>query len=223
MNIEDQPVTVTVSGVISVAPQGHDEYVLKVELEADLSDLQRNMTALLSRQLDRDDRCGDQIAIQNATLAPVDPSGRAVVHLHYERFVCVKAFGKKTPHRLVGGDGVVQIKLTPAIEDKKAVGLVPAVESIQADGSLGELLRSGPLGAMVREKVTKALLSALQKGTDRSLTLPPAVQGIATLDKAGFRDEGAGRLGLVLGGAVVIAPSQIQLIKSQLKDALSNR
>jgi hypothetical protein len=31
--------------------------ILKLELAADLSDLQRNMTELLSSELDKDDRC----------------------------------------------------------------------------------------------------------------------------------------------------------------------
>jgi hypothetical protein len=122
--------------------------------------------------------------------------------------------------KMVGGNGIIQMKFTPATGDGKTLRLVPEVESIQADGSLGELLRSGPLGAMVREKITKALLSAMQKGTDRSLTLPPAVQDIAVIDKAQFEDEGSGGLALVLGGQAVISPQQIQLLRTQLKERM---
>jgi hypothetical protein len=175
INIDKQPIELTAFGVITVRAQWHDQYVLKLELNADLSDLQRNMTALLKAQFDKDDRCGDEIGIQNATLELAQPASQAVVRLHYERFACVKAFGKRTPHRLVAGNGIVQIKLTPIITDRRTLGLTPAVESIQADGSLGELLRAGPLGNAVREKVTRELLFAMQKGTDRSLTLPPTV------------------------------------------------
>ena len=223
LNIENQPITIAVSGIISVGSRGHDEYILKLELDADLSDLQQNMTGLLRSQLDKDDPCGDHIAIEHATLMPVGPSGRAVVQLHYERYTCVKAFGRQMTKKLVGGDGIIQMKFTPTLEDRKTLQLVPEVESIQADGSLGELLRSGQIGAMVREKITKALLSAMQKGTDRSLTLPPSVQDIAMIDKAHFEDEGSGRLALVLGGEVTISPQQIQLLKNQLKERMPAR
>ena len=115
------------------------------------------------------------------------------------------------------------MKFTPTVEEGKTLRLVPEVESIQADGSLGEVLRSGPVGDMVREKITKALLSALQRGTDRSLTLPPAVQDIAVIDHAQFEDEGGGRMALALGGQVTISPQQVQLLKEQLKEHLPAR
>ena len=222
LTVENQPLTIIASGNISVASRGR-EYILKLELDADLSDLQQNMTALLRSQLDKNEPCGDRIVIQHATLMPVGPAGEAVVQLHYERFACVKAFGKKMTKKLVGGNGTIQMKFTPTVEDRKTLQLVPEVESIQADGSLGELLRSGSVGAMVREKLTKALLSAMQKGTDRSLTVPPAVQDIAMIDQARFEDEGSGRLGLVLQGEVAISQQQIQLLKTQLKERMPAR
>ena len=223
LNIENQPVTIAASGIVSVGSRGHNQYVLKLELDADLSDLQQNITGLLRSQLDKDDPCGDHIAIEHATLMPAGPAGRAVVQLHYERYTCVKAFGKRMTKKLVGGNGIIQMKFTPTVEGRKALQLVPEVESIQADGSLGELLKSASIGAMVREKLTKALLSAMQKGTDRSLTLPPAVQDIAMIDKAQFEDESSGRLGIILQGEVAISPQQIRPLKNQLKERMPAR
>ena len=223
LNIENQPMVVIASGTISVAARGRSQYVLSLELDADLADLQQNMTGLLQAQLDKNDACGDRIAIQHATFAPAPPSGRAVVQLHYERYTCIKLFGKQSTKRLVGGNGIIQMKFTPTVEEGKTLRLVPEVESVQADGSLGEVLRSGPVGDMVREKITKALLSALQRGTDRSLTLPPGVQDIAVIDHAQFEDEGSGRMALATGGQVTISPQQIQLLKEQLKERLPAR
>jgi hypothetical protein len=222
MNIENQPVAIAASGIISVASTGQGGYVLSVELDADLADLQQNMTGLLRSQLDKNDACGDRIAIQYATLMPAGPAGRAVVQLHYERYTCVKAFGRKMTRKLVGGNGIIQMQFTPTIDDGKTLRLVPEVESIQADGSLGEVPR-GPFGVTAREKITKALLSALQKGTDRSLTVPPAVQDIAVIDKAQFKDEGSGRLGIALAGKVSISPQQIQFLKEQSKERMPAR
>jgi hypothetical protein len=223
LKIENQLIAIIASGVISVTSRGRNEYLLKLELNADLSGLQHNMTGLLSSQLDKDDRCGDRIAIGHASLTPAEPSSRAVVQLHYERYTCVKAFGKQMARKLVGGNGTIQMKFTPTVEESKTLRLVPEVESIEADGSLGELLRSGPIGAMLREKITKALLSAMQKGTDRSVALPPAAQDIAVIDKAQFRDAGSGRLAVVLGGEVQISDKQIQLLRRQLKEGAPAR
>jgi len=223
LNVENQPLTIAASGIISVRASGHDTYLLKLELDADLSDLQQNMTGLLRSQLDKNEPCGDHVAIEHATLTPAGPAGQAVVRLHYERYACVKAFGQRMSKKLVGGNGIIQMKFTPRVEDGKTLKLVPEVESIQADGSLGELLRSGPIGEMVRQKLTQALLSAMQKGTDRSLTLPPVVQDIAMIDKAQFKDEGSGRLAILLRGEVTISPQQIQLLKNQLKERMPAR
>jgi hypothetical protein len=223
LKIENQLLTVAASGIISVGSRGHNEYVLKLELHTDLSDLQQNMTGLLRSQLDKDDACGDHIAIEHATLMPVGPVGRGVVQLHYERYTCVKAFGKRMTKKLVGGNGTIQMKFTPMVEERKTLRLMPEVESIQADGSLGELLKSSQIGAMVREKLTKALLSAIQKGTDRSLTLPPAIQDIAMIDKAQFEDAGSGRLAIVLRGEFTISPEQIKILKNQLKERMPAR
>jgi hypothetical protein len=129
LKIENQPITIVASGIIAVGSRGHDEYRLKLESDADLSDLQRNLTGLLRSQLDKDDRCGDHIAIERGTLMPVGPSGRAVVQLHYERYTCVKAFGKRMTKKLVGGNGIIQTKFTPTVEHRRALRLVPEHES----------------------------------------------------------------------------------------------
>jgi hypothetical protein len=115
LNMENQPLSVIASGNISVGTRGHDEYILKLELDADLSDLQQNITTILQSQLDKNDPCGDRIAIEHASLMPAGPAGRAVVQLHYERYTCVKAFGKRMAKKLVGGNGLIQMKFTPTV------------------------------------------------------------------------------------------------------------
>jgi hypothetical protein len=219
VNIKDQPITMVASGVITLTAKKQGLNILALQLNADLSDLQQNMTALLAAQLDKDDHCGDRITIQNATLTPVDPASQSVVQLHYERWACAKVFGKEQAKRIVSGNAVIQMKLTPAVEeDNTELKLVPEVGPIQADGSLGELLRSGSLGDMLREKIRKAILNALQKGTDLNATLPPAVQGYARIKNAEFKDAGSGRLLVTLEGEIQITNDQIQALSKQLKE-----
>jgi hypothetical protein len=222
VSIKDQRITMVASGLITLTAKKQGLNILNLQLNADLSDLQQNMTKLLSAELDKDDHCGDRIAIQRATLTPAEPASLAVVQLHYERWACAKVFGKQETKRVVGGNAVMQMKLTPAVEeDNTELRLVPEVGPIQADGSLGELLRSGTLGDMLREKIRKAILSAMQKGTDLSATLPPAVQGYAKIKDARFRDSGSGGLLVILEGEIQITNEQLQTLSKQVKERVA--
>jgi hypothetical protein len=217
-NVEDQPVTITASGTITMTARQRDQVAFRLELVADLSDLQQNITGVLRAQLDKSERCGERIDIQHATLTPADPASVVTAQLHYEHWACTKMFGKQTAHRFVGGNAVVELKLTPVVEDYRTVRLQSELGTIQADGSLGELLRAGPVEQMLREKISHALLSATDKGTNFSATLPLAAQGFATVRGVRFKDAGSGRLALVLDGEIHITSEQAQLLKNQLQE-----
>lgn len=219
LKVKDDDINIIASANIVLRQQSKGLNILTLDLTADLSDLQQHMTDLLSSQLDKDDRCGDRIEIQNATLAPAEPAALAVVQLHYERYGCAKVFGKQQSKRFVGGNAIIPMTLTPAVEeDHTELRLVPTVGQIQADGSLGELLRSGTLGEMLQEKIHKAILNAMQEGTDLAATLPPAVQGYATVENAQFKDAGSGRLLVLLSGKIQITNDQIQALSKQVKE-----
>jgi hypothetical protein len=174
--------------------------------------------------LDKDDHCGESLTIQNATLTPAQPAGLALVQLHYERRACMKVFGKRESKTLIRGDAQIQIKLTPEIEkDTSELRLAVDVGEIRANGSLGDLLRSGELGNSLREKIRNVILSALQKGTNLSVTLPPAAQRNVSIQDAEFKDAGDGRLLVVLGGEVRLTQTQLQALASQVKERLTER
>ena len=222
--VKDQQAYITASALISMTSKAGDLDTFNLQLTADLTGLQQNMTALLSSQLDKDDHCGDRIAIQQATLAPADPASIATVQLHYERWACVKAFGKQQAKRVVGGNAVIPVTLTPGVDENKTeLRLVPEVGTIEADGSLGELLRSGTVGAMIREKIRSSILSAMQKGTNLSATLPPAAQAYAAIESAEFKDGGSGRLLVVLDGQVRITKEQVQTLSKQVQERIAAR
>ena len=224
LDVKDQPISITASAVLTVSSKDRNLRILNLQLTGDLSDLQHNLTNLLSSQLDKDDRCGERVAIQNAALRPVEPASVAVVQLHVERWTCVKVLGKQAAKKLLGGDAQIQIKLTPAIDkDSTELRLVPEVGEIEADGSLGELLRSGALGDTIREKIRSSILSALNKGTNLGATLPPAVQGYVTIQSAEFKDGGEGSLLVVLDGEARITQEQVKLLSDQVKERLASR
>lgn len=224
IKFKDQTITITASGSVFIHSKDQDATIFKLELHADLGELQQNMTGLLGSQLDKDDACGERITIEHAELVPIDPASSATVQLHYERWACAKVFGKEKRKRLVGGDALIEVKLTPAIQENNTeLLLLPEVGKIEADGSLGELLRSGSLGEMLRDKIRASILSAMEKGTDLSVTLPPAIQGRASIQNAEFKDGGSGRLIVVLKGEGRISREQIQELSKQIKERLASK
>ena len=221
LKIKDQQVTIIASGLITMGAKEHGLKILSVELTADLADLQQNFTALLTSELDKDERCGDRIQIEDAKLTPAEPASLAVVQLHYERWGCAKLLGKQEVKRLIGGNAAVQMKLTPSVgENHTELQLAAELGPIEADGSLGELLRTGNLGELLREKIQAAILSALQKGLDLGAILPPVLQGSVTIQDARFSDAGAGRLIVTLDGQVRITDEQLGALAKELKDRL---
>ena len=221
LNIKDQHIAIVASGTIAMARKDHGLNEAKVELTADLSDLQHNMTGLLSSALDKDNPCGDRILIQSATLTPIEPASLSVVQLHYERWACVKLFGKQEVKKMIGGNALIKMKLTPAVgPDQTELQLVPELEPIEADGSLGEFLRMGNIGEMLRDQIQAAILAALKKGVDLNAILPGAVKGDVTIQDVRFRDAGSGSLALTLVGQAQITNDQLQALSKQAKARL---
>jgi hypothetical protein len=221
LKIKDQQVTIVASGLVTMAAKDHGLNILSVEFTADLADLQQNFTAVLASELDKDDRCGDRIQIEDAKLTPAEPASLVVVRLHYERWGCAKLLGKQKVKRLIGGNAVVQMTLTPSVgESHTELRLAAELGPIEADGSLGELLRTGNLGELLREKIQAAILSAVQKGLDLGAILPPALQGSVMIQDARFRDAGAGRLIVALDGQVRITDEQLGAFSKELKERL---
>jgi len=221
INIAGQPISIPASGTVSrtSAENGHNLFSLK--LVADLSDLQQNVTGILRSQITRAPRCGERIAIQQATLTPLEPASLVAANLHFERWVCPLGAGIESPMEVAAGDGTIEIKLTPSLEQNAGLGLVSEITRVEASGFLLELLRSGDLGVKLREEIAASLLSALQKGTDLKATLPSAAQESATLQKAQFQDAGADQLNLVLDGQLQFSDEQTQQFATPLKQRLS--
>jgi len=208
-DVKGQAVKITAWGAVSGGPQTP----FKLALTADLSDLQGNIGPLLASQLDRSDRCGERLSVESATLVPASPAAVLTAHLHYERWACVKAFGKNVVKRLVGGSAVVTVKLTPSA-GADGISMASEVQKIDADGSLGDVLRSGSLGTAVKEKIAGGIESSLRKGLDLKSTLPPAAASAATLTSARFVSGAEGWLWLSVDGEVHISIAQFQSLNS---------
>ena len=220
VSIEGRTIAITVSGALSqIAAQG-DQRTFKLELLADLSDLQQDITELLRAQLDTSQTCGQRIAIQQASLTPSTPASLLVVKVHFERWTCIRSFGQQTTNELGEGDGSVEIKLTPTLE-KNVLKVAATFGRIDATGMLADSIRSGSLGEDLREKAVQSVLAAAQAGSDFKIALPPAVRNSATIGSVKFQDGGVGGLSIVLDGQVEISNEQANQLASQLNQSLS--
>jgi hypothetical protein len=207
VNIAGQPVAIAISGDIS----GSAAQPLTLNLHADLSDLQSHITPLLQAELNQSNRCGERISVEKATLAPAAPAGNLTVELHFEKWVCLKALGRENAKRLVGGNGTVNVILTPQLEDSNTVRLDAEIGDIEAGGSLGDLLHS-EYGATLREKIREALLKAIQKSTSLEAVVPERARPFVTIQSVAFAERGTGILLLNLTGRLQVPGEQVSSV-----------
>jgi len=211
LNLEGQAVEITAWGAVSPASSG----VFHLAMTVDLGNFQENLTPVLAAQLNRSDRCGERLSVERAVLTPAAPSAVLTAYVHYERFGCVKAFGKEIVKRLAGGNGVVEVDLTPTVAENRLV-LAAQVRKIDADGSLGELLRSGSLGDSIRKKIAASIESAIQKSANLKSTLLAEMENVAAIQTVQFADGGAGRLRLAITGEVRLSVEQFRRVAEKL-------
>src|SRR5271170_806812 len=161
----NRTVAVNVSGALSQTSSQGGQRTFKLDLIADLSDLQQNITEVLRSQLDTGQTCGERVSVRQASLAPSTPASVLVVKLHFERWTCMGSRGQQSATELAEGDGGVEIKVTAGVE-KNALKMTAAFGRVDASGMLGEALRSGSLGEDLRDKVAQVVLSAAQAGSN---------------------------------------------------------
>jgi hypothetical protein len=214
VNLGGQSISVTTWGEISAGVAEGGQNTFKLQLTADLSDLQNEIGDLLRAQLNKADRCGEQIAVRSASLAPQEPASLVVVQLHFERWAC---FGRDTVNEMAEGNGTIEVKLTPAVGEDGTLQLRPEVGRISAEGLVGELLRSGSLGEAVRDAVAQSILTVMRQGGDFKVMLPDAAQGYATLRRAQFQGTGSGKLIAVWGGDIRVSDEKATALTSALK------
>jgi hypothetical protein len=218
INIEKRPIAITLAGTISkAAAEDHNRFNL--ELAADFSDLQQKIAEILESKFNQSDPCGEQVRIQEAALTAQTPASLVVTQLHLARWTCFGSLGQASPNELAEGNGTIELKFIPLVEQNRTLQLLPEVNRVDADAFVGEQLRSGSLGTALREEITRLLLSAMQTGVYFKAMLPAVAQEHAVIEKAEFREAGGVRI--VLDGTIQISDEQVKLMVDQLKDRLS--
>jgi hypothetical protein len=189
---------------------------LHIRIQTGLGDLQRNLTPILAAAANRDERCGERLAVRSAALDPDAPAANLSAVVHVERWVCGKAFGTEVKKRLVNGDATLHVRLTPEVVESRSVRLAAEVVSIDAEGELGEMLRSPALGGSLREKIRGSVESALQKALDFHRDLPPPLQDLVAIRDARFVGH-EGALALEVRADAAVAPADAAGILDALR------
>jgi hypothetical protein len=214
-----QIIPISVSGLLSQITAQGAQRTFQLVMVADLSPVQQDITDLMRRQLENASACGERLAVRQASLAPAAPASVLTVWLHYERWLCTG--GPRTATELAEGDGKAEFKLTAALDQSNTLNVSAAVSRIDANGMLGEALRSGSLGDDLREKVAQSVEAVSRAASDFKTALPPALQNSANLQTAKFQDQGVGGLIVVLEGHIELSNDQTAQLASQLNQALS--
>jgi hypothetical protein len=208
VTIGGQAIGLTTSAVVSRATGADGLY--KVEATTDLSDLQDNFSGVLGAMIDREDRCGERIRVQQATLDPEIPGGTAMARLHYERWVCSAGYGGT--REMSEGNATVNMKLTVGLDASGQVGISTEIEQVEADRFFADMLKSGELGAQLRTKTSSAVLAAI---ANVKMAVPGA-EG-ETARSARFVSPREGELSVAVGGELRMSAEQAKEMERQVK------
>ena len=220
VSMGNQNISLTQNGVISQIAAAQGRRTFKIELTADLSELKQNITELLRAHIETSSGCGERLRILDATIEPSAPASVLLLHLHYERWSCIRVAGQTGPQELAEAEGAVEVRLTPEVQKDCSVKLTTAFSRIDATGAFAESLRSGDLGAELKEKLNDVVLPLIRAGADFDKTLPPAVRGSAVAQGTKFQEAGVGRFAITFDGQMDVSDQQVSLMVSQLNQAV---
>jgi hypothetical protein len=220
--IGDRAVGFASAGQLSQIGVEGSQRTFKLQLTSDLSDLQQNITEILHTKLDRSDRCGERVTVQQAMLTPSMPASVLFVRLHYERWICPRLGSQSSPSEIAENNGSVELRLTPTW-GKSGVEVSSQLGRIEGSAMMTDAVRQGSLGDDLRETASHLLLTSIQAGTDLKTALPLVARGAAVVQNAKFADGGAGSLIIVLEGHAQISNEQANLLASQLNQGQLNQ
>ena len=216
VTIGNQTIAVRTSATISRTPAANLDNVVHLQMSSNLGDLQQSITPILQSQLAHFDPCGEQVAIQRAMVSTSSPTTDVWVQLHFERWACVGTSASKTPMEVMEANGTMTVKITPAVEKDGSLSLLTQIEAVEANGMLAEMLRSGPLGDTVREKIKKSLVTVLQNGLNLNAALLSIGPDSAAIETAKFvRDSDSGTLAIALDGHLHLSGEQVAALNGQ--------
>jgi hypothetical protein len=218
--VGNQTIAVRTSGNLFRTPAERLSSVVHVQIVANLGDLQQSITPVLQSLLAHSDPCGERVTVQQAMVSTSSPTTDVWVQLHLERWTCLGPSGTMAPVVLMEGNGAITVKITPAMQKDGSLVILTHIEAVEASGVLAEMLRSGSLGDVVRERIKDSFRIALQKGLDLNLILQPVRSDSGAIETAKFvRDSKAGTLDIALDGHLRLSAEQVAVLDGQKSES----
>jgi hypothetical protein len=117
-------------------------------------------------------------------------------------------------------NGTMTVKVTPEVEKDGSLSILTQIETVEANGMLAEMLRSGPLGDTVREKIRKSFVTALQNSLKLDAVLLLMGPDSAAIETAKFvRDGDSGTLAIALDGHLHLSGEQVAALNGQKSES----
>jgi hypothetical protein len=216
-NIAGQSLALPSSGVVVRTSKENGHNIFNLTLDADLYELQQNITEVLGAALNRSPNCGERVEIKQAVFAPAAPASLVTVHLHYERWICALGGVAASPTEAIASDGSLEVKLTPTMAQTSGLGLDSEIIRADSTGSLRNMLRSGDLGDNLRQQIAATVLAVLRQATNPDSVLPAPAKENLSVQKAQFQNAGSDKLSFRLNGELQFSDEQAKLFADQLK------
>ena len=124
---------------------------------------------------------------------------------------------------VAAGDATLETKLNLSVEANGNPRLTAELGHVHADEVFRDALSDGNLAPRMLGGIRDAVFSAIEKGTDLKIIMPPAGRAAATISKAQFEEFGAGQLRLILDGKLQFSDEQTKEFAAELKQQLSTR
>jgi len=217
--IGNQTIAVRTSGNLFRTPAERFSSVVHVQIIANLGDLQQSITSVLRSLLAHSDPCGERITVQQAVISTSSPTTDVWVQLHLERWTCVGPSGTMAPIVLMEGNGAITVKITPAMQRDGSLVILTHTEAVEGNEVLGEMLRSGSLGDIVRERTKDTFRVALQKGLDPNVMLHAVRSDSGAFETAKFVRDKTGTLDIALDGHLRLSAEQVAVLDGQKSES----
>jgi hypothetical protein len=218
--IGGQRIAISSATLISRAGGENAQNGYRVVLTADLSDLEPNLTSVLSAELNGGERCGERYSVEDATLEPsTGPSVIVATKIYAERWMCTRSLGE---NEIAQGRGSAEVRATPVVGTNGQIEIRTEMGAVEAKGFLAESLRGGMMGTKLRETIASTL-GTMIRATDFKATLPAAGAEAAKIETARFQSTEVGELSLILNGEMRISEEQAKALGNQLKERVSSQ
>jgi hypothetical protein len=213
--VGSQTIAVRTSGTILRSPAERLSNGIHLQIVANLGDLQQSMTAILQTLFAQSDPCGERVAIQRSMVSIAPPTADIWVQFHLERRIC-PGDASKVPLAVFESNGAVNVKITPTIQTDGSLTMLTQTDEVQASGVLADMLRSGDLGAVVRERIKYCVLRALQNGLNLQAMLLPVRPNSGAIETAKFvRDSQSGTLDIAFDGHLRLSDEEVGVLNHE--------